>query len=315
MIKVDCLSRCYGSFTAVDRVSFKIPQGEVVGLLGHNGAGKTTIMKMLTGYLEPSAGTITINGLDIVEKQEAVKSLIGYLPENLPLYPEMIVADYLEYVASLRGIDESTIMKAVLEAMKKTGLLEKAMQPISTLSRGFRQRVGVAQAIIHQPKVLILDEPTNGLDPTQTMHMRKLIRESSESATIILSTHIMQEVEAICDRVIMLRNGEVAVNEMLDVLGESRRIILETNAGLTELREVTDQLNGVVSVVQDGNGKGGKAFIVEMSDDMDIRQAISEISAMLLKQNFRLFSIYPERHDLESVFREVNMARGQVDVI
>ena len=192
MIQVENLTRRYGDFTAVDDVSFSIGRGEIVGLLGHNGAGKTTIMKMLTGFLEPTAGTITIDGLAIGRDTTAIQSRIGYLPENCPVWPEMTVIDYLDYQANLHGLPEGQRKAAIAKAIRRTALKEKATSPIQTLSRGYRQRVGVAQAILHDPDIVILDEPTNGLDPTQIRHMRDLIRELAQTATVIVSTHILQ---------------------------------------------------------------------------------------------------------------------------
>ena len=196
MIEVKNLVRKYGEFAAVDDVSFEIANGEVVGLLGHNGAGKTTIMKMLTGFLEPSFGSVKIDGLDVQSSPTKLQSEMGYLPESLPIYPELTVVAYLEYAARLRDVDPRVCVRKAIES---TGLDEKALDLVSTLSRGYKQRVGVAQAILHEPKFLVLDEPTNGLDPNQIQQMRDLIRSLSEVATVILSTHIMQEVSAVCD--------------------------------------------------------------------------------------------------------------------
>ena len=188
MIRAENLTRKYGDFTAVSNASFAIEKGEIVGLLGHNGAGKTTIMKMLTGYLEPTSGTVTIDGKELEGSRQDVQKRIGYLPENCPLYSEMTVIDYLEYVATLRAIPEDKVSSRVREAILRTELTEKATNTINTLSRGYRQRVGVAQAIIHEPDFLILDEPTNGLDPSQIHEMRSLVKSIAEHSTVILST-------------------------------------------------------------------------------------------------------------------------------
>ena len=232
MIEVEHLTRTYGSFKAVDDVSFQIKHGEVVGLLGHNGAGKTTIMKMLTGFLEPSDGKISIDNYNIDQDRLAIQHKIGYLPENSPTYPEMSVIDYLVYTAGLRGVAEESIMGSVKDAIMRTDLLEKADKPISTLSRGYRQRVGVAQAILHKPQILILDEPTNGLDPSQILDMRALIKRFSEHATVILSTHILQEVQAVCDRVLILRNGKLALDSRLEDLKNSSRLLVTVDQQL-----------------------------------------------------------------------------------
>src|SRR5690554_6115506 len=203
MLEVSGLSRRYGDFVAVDKVSFTIGAGEIVGLLGHNGAGKTTIMKMLSGYLEPDAGKVRIGGIDLAEAPKEVQRRLGYLPENLPVYPDMTVADYLDYAAALKGLAGDAKRSEIARAVRETDIADKFLAPIATLSRGYRQRVGVAQAILGRPRLLILDEPTNGLDPTQTLHMRNLIRRLAEHATVIVSTHIMQEVDALCDRVLI----------------------------------------------------------------------------------------------------------------
>ena len=236
MIKVTGLCRNYDSFRAVDNVSFSIGKGEIIGLLGHNGAGKTTIMKMLTGFLEPSAGKIEINDMDMEELRSEIQEKIGYLPENCPVYPEMTVIDFLDYAAELNGLSGEEKLAAVKDVINKTALTEKATQTINTLSRGYRQRVGVAQAILHQPEILVLDEPTNGLDPTQILHMRELIAGLGETATVIVSTHILQEVEAICERVLIMRNGKLVVDAKLNDLQNSQSIQLKTDCPPDKLK-------------------------------------------------------------------------------
>ena len=247
MIRVQDLTRSYGDLKAVDSVSFEIGPGEIVGLLGHNGAGKTTIMKMLTGYLEPSAGAVEIDGLDLAAERQAVQARIGYLPENDPLYPEMTVIDYLDYAASLHGVAAAHRPRRLREAIERTELGAKATDPIATLSRGYRQRVGVAQAILHHPKVLILDEPTNGLDPTQVQHMRGLIRTLAEQATVILSTHILQEVQAVCDRVLILRHGELALDAGMAELRAGKRLLVAVDAEPERALPLFGSLDGVRS--------------------------------------------------------------------
>jgi len=308
MVRVESISRWYGNFCAVDDVSFEIDQGEIVGLLGHNGAGKTTIMKMLTGFLQPDKGSIIINDLDLADQPEQVKADIGYLPENLPLYPEMMVADYLEYAASLRGIEASRRIAAIKMAMVQTGLVDKATQVIATLSRGYKQRVGVAQAILHQPRVLILDEPTNGLDPTQTRLMRELIKQLSKHSTVILSTHIMQEVDAVCDRVLIMRNGRLIVDERLEVLGETHTLLLKTSLKPEDMNSV---LEGSSAFRLSSTVTGDKftEYHIQVSVQRDIGDAIAQLSQKVMQFKGEIYAIFPERHNLESVFREVNMGR------
>ena len=242
MIRAQNLVRCYGSTTAVDDVSFDIGRGEIVGLLGHNGSGKTTIMKMLTGFLEPTAGQITVNGLDIGEQTRLAQSCIGYLPENCPIWPDMHVADYLDYQACLHCLDPSGRGQAIVRALQRTGLEDKATEMIRTLSRGYRQRLGVAQAILHEPKVVILDEPTNGLDPTQIFEMRSLIKNLATQSTILISTHILPEVQAICERVLILRAGRLELDSKIEDLEQSRRLLVIVSASAKSV------LNGIEGV-------------------------------------------------------------------
>ncbi len=309
MIEADKLTRAYGAFKAVESVSFRIERGEVVGLLGHNGAGKSTIMKMLTGFLEPSSGSIRIDGLDMVSALSAVQSRIGYLPENCPVWPEMTVIDLLDYQAALHGMGPAERPRAVRAAIERTRLADRAEQTIGTLSRGYRQRVGVAQAILHRPKVLILDEPTNGLDPAQIHHMRALIRELAREATVILSTHILQEVEAVCDRVIILRAGRVAVDARLDALAVSNRLCVEVSGAVEAAPDVVSALAGVRAVVSTPVGEGRVQLLLEV--DGDSAAVAPEVVRSLSGVGLSIHRVEPERRDLERVFREVNEADAE----
>jgi len=294
MLEAVNLSRRYGDFVAVDDVSFSIKPGEVVGLLGHNGAGKTTIMKMLTAYLEPSAGFVRIDGLDVANHPEATQAHIGYLPESLPIYPELTVADYLAYAARLRGLDPAKVVPAAIRA---TELEPKLLEPIATLSRGYKQRVGVAQAILHRPKFLILDEPTNGLDPSQTQHMRSLIRQLAEHATVILSTHIMQEVKAICDRALILRQGKLVVDERLADLVHTST--LRVRASGSDVEGVLRALPMITNLsVDDG------AWLLEVSGAVDAGAA--QVARSLVGSGASIQEITPMQQDLETIFRRVN---------
>ena len=307
MIKAQQLTRNYGSFIAVDAISFEIAHGEIVGLLGHNGAGKTTIMKMLTGFLEPTAGTIQINGLDIAEQRVEAQQKIGYLPENCPLYPEMTVIDYLDYAARLRGIEEPARTDAIRGAIAKTELEEKAAHSINTLSRGYKQRVGVAQAILHNPEILILDEPTNGLDPSQIHHMRELIISLREHSTIILSTHIMQEVEAVCDRVLIIHSGQLALDAKLEALRRSGRILLSVDADLTAVQHCMQGLDGVrqVDLLRANGTQRHYALALDESAEDGVA-LVPNIAKTALDHGFSLYALHPEKRDLETVFREIN---------
>ncbi len=304
MIKAEQLTRRYGDFLAVDRVDFTIGQGEIVGLLGHNGAGKTTIMKMLTGYLEPSEGRILVDDVDVAEQPKVVQRSLGYLSESLPLYPEMTVVDYLEYAAELRGVAPSDQASAVRESVEATELESKAFDQIHTLSRGYRQRVGVAQAILHKPRFLVLDEPTNGLDPSQTQHMRELIRRLAGNATIILSTHIMQEVNAVCDRAMILRNGRLVLDETLASLRRSERLLVGTDAEPAAVAAALRGIDGVGAASPVRNGT--KRVALPLSGEMEATSA--RVVAALVAANIHVYSVAPEQRDLETVFREVSDA-------
>ena len=296
MIEVKNLVRKYGEFAAVDDVSFDIANGEVVGLLGHNGAGKTTIMKMLTGFLEPSFGSVKIDGLDIQSSPTKLQSEMGYLPESLPIYPELTVVAYLEYAARLRDIDPRVCVRKAIES---TGLDEKALDLVSTLSRGYKQRVGVAQAILHEPKFLVLDEPTNGLDPNQIQQMRDLIRSLSEVATVILSTHIMQEVSAVCDRAIILNSGKLALDERLASLETTGSIRLRTSEG-ADVRSCLSHLDVIEAMETSVDG----TWSLTLSGVAD--ESAPLIAKALVDSGHPIIELTLESRDLESVFREIS---------
>ncbi|MGH8802791.1 MAG: ABC transporter ATP-binding protein [Casimicrobiaceae bacterium] len=298
MLEVSHLTRHYGEVVAVDDVSFRIDHNEVVGLLGHNGAGKTTIMKMLTGYLEPGRGTIRVDNLEIGRDTRAIQARIGYLPENCPLWPEMAVADYLDFQAALHGVPADRRARAVAVAIRRTALADKAAAPIHTLSRGYRQRVGVAQALLHGPDIVILDEPTNGLDPTQIRHMRELIRDLARNAMVIVSTHILQEVQAVCERALILRAGRLVVDSRIDALAGSAGLVVAIEG------DALDTLRHLPAVTR-CDEQGGDGNVREYRLDAPIAAAPS-IAEAILHAGLKLHSLRPRRRDLESVFAEVN---------
>ncbi len=304
MITVNGLIRTYGEFTAVDNVSFQIEQGEIVGLLGHNGAGKTTIMKMLTGFLEPTDGRITIDGLDIGRERERIQKKIGYLPENCPVYPEMTVIDYLGYAAALHGVPEEERPSRVREAITKTELTEKATQPINTLSRGYRQRVGVAQALLHHPDILILDEPTNGLDPSQVQHMRDLIKEAAKEATVILSTHILQEVQAVCDRVIIIRAGKKVLDATMEELRSAHRLLVTVDGEPDKVDTVLQGISGIQSVERLPDDGGRQSYALAFQDQEGVERSAPAVASALVEQGCALYAMQPEERSLESIFLE-----------
>ncbi len=305
MIKTEELTRTYGDFVAVDRVSFSIGKGEIVGLLGHNGAGKTTIMKMLTGFLEPTSGSISIDGYDPLTAPMAVRKKIGYLPENCPVYPEMTVIEYLDFAAGLHGIGDEERPERLRQTITRTGLADKADQPISILSRGYRQRVGVAQAIIHQPEILILDEPTNGLDPTQIQHMRALINDLSKRTTIIISTHILQEVQAVCNRVMIIRSGQMALDARLDELTGRGRLLVTTDAEPDALQA---DLTGIKQVQAIDRLSGEDQYInygLTLASESNRYRTAAGIAGAILAGGHHLYELSREQQNLETLFGEI----------
>ncbi len=298
MLKAVGLSRHYGSVKAADNVSFSVDAGEIVGLLGHNGAGKTTVMKLLTGFIEPTSGEAWVDDMLVEDDPVAAQAQIGYLPESQPFYGEMSVADYLMFAATMRGIPYEDRGASVQKVVEDTDLGGRFLDTIGTLSRGFQQRVSVAQAILHQPPVLILDEPTNGLDPTQTIQMRELIQRLAETSTVILSTHIMQEVDAICDRVLIMRDGELVVDERLDELNRAARISVRSSAS-------REQLNSVTGLRVD-KGHDVDEYFLHVGDATDANAQIKELVPKLVEANVSIYGINPERHDLETLFASVS---------
>lgn len=311
MIEVRKLSRSYGELKAVQGVSFDIGRGEIVGLLGHNGAGKTTIMKMLTGYLEPSSGSILIDGLDLAERRREAQRRIGYLAENCPLYPEMSVLESLELQSALHGIPVERRPAAIRRAVERTALGPKASATVATLSRGYRQRLGVALSILHEPQILILDEPTNGLDPNQIQHMRGLIQELAAEATVIISTHILQEVEAVCARVLIMRGGRLALDSSLDSIGRNPRLIVTLDRTPAEAEPVLAGLAGISAVTRLDADGARRRFALETADT---GVAAPVVARAVGARGWDLFGLEPERRDLEALFGAVTATEDAAHV-
>ena len=308
MIVVRNLTRKYGATTAVHNVSIDIAKGEIVGLLGHNGAGKTTIMKILTGFLEPTSGTIVVGGVDVTTHRAGVQRQIGYLPENAPLYPEMLVQEYLFTMAELRGIPESQRAPAVAEAVRQTGLAQHLLHPISALSKGYRQRVGIAQAILHKPEVLVLDEPTNGLDPVQIQSMRDLIKRLGKTTTVILSTHILQEVEAVCDRVLVMINGRLVADSSLPELLSSQILRVSIKPGAERVEQRLRDVTGVQNVRKSGSDEAGfDTWAVEFNGDVPT-QSIVQLG---LSHGWIFGGIAREQRSLDKVFQRLQHEQAQ----
>ena len=260
-------------------------------------------MKMLTGYLEPSGGTIRIDGLDIAEHRREVQRRVGYLPENCPLYPEQTVLDALEYQAVLHALPSGARPAAIRRAVERTALEAKASAQVATLSRGYRQRLGVALAILHSPKILILDEPTNGLDPTQIQHMRELIQELARDATVIVSTHILQEVEAVCARVLIMSGGRLALDSQLAAVGRSPRLLVTLDRTAGEAQPMLGALPGVSAVTLLNSDLEQHRFALTVAD---AGAAAPVIARAVGAQGWDLFALEPERRDLEALFRAVS---------
>ena len=305
MIELNHVSRNYGDFRAVDDVSLSIQTGEIVGLLGPNGAGKTTTMRMITGFLEPSSGSIKIDGLDNIEHSVETKKKIGYMPESAPLYGDMIVADYLEYVADMEGQDAKE--KVPLLA-KMCGLKEVMHKNISELSRGNKQRVGLAHALMGDPEILILDEPTSGLDPNQVEDVRAIIREIGKTRTVIVSTHILSEVETLCSRAIIISGGKVVADSPIEELKErfGHELSVKLMVGGTTFEQASELLKTVenvdsVSLAQTDNSKteGTIQLLVSVKGTAEIRPSICK---KLAEKGIDLYEITLQTNSLEDVF-------------
>ena len=306
LIEVRGLSKYYGSRAAVRDVSFDIKQGEIVGLLGLNGAGKSTILKILGSFLLPSAGGATMSGLSVEEDADKVRELIGYLPDKPPLYDEMRVVPYLRYVAKLKNVPSPRVDERVADVLKKTNLTEVAWQPLGELSHGFRQRVGIAQALIHDPGIIILDEPINGLDPVQIVEMRDLILSLRGKHTVILSSHILSEITRTCDRILIIDKGrlvaEGAESELEASFARSMRVVAEVR-GVVSLDAVRS-VDGVKSVeMSRGNAEALSRLVIDCD-----RDARAEIARALISGGVDLLEIGREGDGLEAVF--MNLVRS-----
>ncbi|PIP54125.1 MAG: gliding motility-associated ABC transporter ATP-binding subunit GldA [Bacteroidetes bacterium CG23_combo_of_CG06-09_8_20_14_all_32_9] len=299
-ISVKSITKLYGNQKALDNVSFEISSGEIFGFLGPNGAGKSTMMRIITGFISPSSGKVLVNNLDILEKNIAVKKQIGYLPENNPLYLDMYVREYLYFIARLYNLRRKDAKSRTEEIITKTGLSSEQKKKIGELSKGYRQRVGLAQALIHNPSVLILDEPTSGLDPNQTIEIRNLITEVGKQKTVLLSTHIMQEVEAICDRVIIINNGKIVADNKKEDLqkntspGNHQTIIVEFNT--TVSRDELLKIKGVSKV----QGLKQYNWLIETDSSDDIRP---EVFQFAVKHHLTVLSMQQKEMSLEQVFQ------------
>lgn len=306
-ITVENVTKIYGTQKAVDNISFKVQTGEVLGFLGPNGAGKTTTMKAITCYLTANEGTIKVGGYSVTDQPDEVKKKIGYLPENNPLYLEMGVIDYLKFVAELQGVEKSKITDQVREMIRICGLTNEKHKKIGELSKGYRQRVGLAQALIHNPDVLILDEPTTGLDPNQIVEIRELIRQIGKEKTVILSSHILAEVEATCDRILIINNGKIVADGTANDLrkqAQGNEMVKVTLEG-GDKNDIFHAIKELESVqVCDFSKNGDLTFEVQSKPDMSSRK---DIFKLCVQKGWILTEMTPVETKLEDVFREVTM--------
>lgn len=307
MIEVRDLTKRYGDRAAVDGISFSVKRGEILGFLGQNGAGKTTTMKILTCFMPASAGTASIAGFDVFEKPLEVKRRIGYLPETPPLYPELLVSEYLGFVAELRGVPKAEKKRRIDQVVERCFLGEVRNRLIANLSKGYRQRVGLAQALIHDPEVLILDEPTVGLDPKQVSEVRGLIKSLRTERTVIYSTHILSEVAATCDRIIIIDRGKIVAQEAINVMGAAGALA-KTELVVQKIDDTVMNalrgLNGVKSVRQSENGV--KRLIVESEPREDI---LTEMAKTVVGQNAGLIRMSPVALALEEHYLNIIAGR------
>ena len=298
-IEIKNLTKYYGTQKALDNVSFSVDRGTIVGFLGPNGAGKSTLMKIVTGLLTPTSGTVLVEGLDVAENISQIRKLIGYLPENNPLYLDMYVKEYLRYTANIYKLSDAD--KVVNDVIERTGLAPECRKKIGALSKGYKQRVGLAQAIIHNPRVLILDEPTTGLDPNQIVEIRNLILDLGSEKTIVLSTHIMQEVQAICNQVAILDHGVLVANgsaaQIDQMVGNSRRQVeVEFNFAVDE--KMLLQIANIVAVEK----TGASTYVLESDSEADVRQDVFNFA---VQHNVAVLSMQVKQKSMEEVFHEL----------
>ncbi|UKI55307.1 MAG: ABC transporter ATP-binding protein [Treponema succinifaciens] len=306
MIEVENVSKLFGNFRAVDGISFSIQTGEIVGLLGPNGAGKTTTMRMISGFLEPDSGTVKIDGLDVLKNPVETKRKIGYMPESAPMYSDMIVADYLKYIAEIQNQNPAEKCRELAEVC---GLKEVMHKNIGELSRGNRQRVGLAHALMGNPEILILDEPTSGLDPNQVLEVRSLIKQIGKTHTVIISTHILSEVEILCGRVIIISGGKKVADspteELREHFGNSSEVqICVSGASTEEAEKIFRGINGV-SKIHSSLNDGKIEFRISVEKNIEVRP---ELAKACVQNGLELFEMQQKKNSLEDVFRSLTSA-------
>jgi len=312
MIEVQNLVKDYGPIRALGGVSFTVQRGEVVGFLGPNGAGKTTCMKIVTGFIAATSGQVTVDGKDVVEDGVEVRRRIGYLPENAPVYPDMTVREYLAFVAGVRAIPAADVTRRINDVAMRVGVVNVLGQEIGTLSKGYRQRTGLAQAMIHDPEILILDEPTSGLDPNQIVEIRELIKDLGRDRTVILSTHNLPEVTATCNRILLIHRGRLVADgtpaSISAAQGGGNTFLVEIarRDGAHPVADVVARLQGVTSVLPvEKAGAIGEPFRIAGQGDTDLRPAIFDLA---VRSGWALIEMRRERLDLESIFQRLTQS-------
>jgi ABC-2 type transport system ATP-binding protein len=313
VIQVQNLTRYYGNIPAVQDVNFEVQKGEILGFLGPNGAGKTTTMRIITGYMPATRGTVRVAGYDVFEEPLEVKKRIGYLPENPPLYPDMTVRDYLDFVAKIKQVDPEVRDRRVEETMERVRIRDRADQLIRNLSKGLKQRVGLGQALIHDPEVLILDEPTIGLDPKQIIEVRELIKDLGGDHTIILSTHILPEVSMTCERVVIINKGKVVAEDTPENLTArlkgSERLAVEVEGPKDEVQARLSEIDGVTNVTVESASNGRAIFTVESKLDKDVRK---DLARTIVTNGWDLYELRPLGLSLEEVFLQLTTEEEEV---
>ena len=303
MIKVENLTKKYGELAALDGVSFEMQEGEVIGILGPNGAGKTTLLRILVMFLEPTSGKVEIDNLDLGNPlyQQDIKSKIGYLPENAPLYEDMTVWEYLSFTGKMQGIKKNNLSEKILNVLEKCGLKDKQNTEISILSKGYRQRVGIAQALIHDPKIVILDEPTTGLDPNQRIEIKDLIKEIGKSKTVILSSHVLSEVQATCSRILIINKGKIVADDTPERLENKNRSQSMINVEVDELRDNIIPRLKLIEGIREVEISGNR-IKVTTTLEFDLRKDIAKI---IVEENSGLLELTRQQANLEDVFIEL----------
>ena len=313
MIQVEKLTKYFNGICAVDQISFDIQKGEILGLLGPNGAGKTTTLRMLTGFLQPSSGSIQVKNFRIEQHLLEIKKIMGYLPESAPLYHDMLVFDYLSYVAGIRGIDKARKMNRIRQMADLCGINEVMHQPISELSKGYKQRVGLAHAMMSDPEILVLDEPTSGLDPNQIVEIRQIIKQIGKQKTIILSTHILSEAEATCDRIVIINGGKIVADGRTQILKESAddRKTIHLSLQNADFKSVDTRMSAIDGIETVHRIEGTDTHLEVRLDCRSSEDLRAAIYAKIKQTDWILLEFHQKTRTLETIFRELTVERNQ----